>query len=169
MAELVRAWTEDPGRSHVQWALAVAPTLSADDVQERLGRAPVVLVENRSYALRAYADAALVCSGTATLETALLGTPFAILYKLNPLTYQLAKRLVTVRHFGLSNIVAGREISRELLQGEVNPEQLGRELERLLKADVASRMRSELAEIHTHLGQPGAADRVAAHLVKTLN
>jgi lipid-A-disaccharide synthase len=129
----------------------------------------VLLVENRSYALRAYADAALVCSGTATLETALLGTPFAILYKLNALTYQVAKRLVTVRHIGLSNIVAGREISRELLQDEVNPGQLGRELERLLRGDEASRMRSELAEIRAHLGQPGAANRVAAHLIQAMS
>lgn len=169
MADLVRAWTADPGRQNVQWALAVAPTLSTTDIQERLGDARVLLVENRSYALRAYADAALVCSGTATLETALLGTPFAILYKLNALTYQVAKRLVTVRHIGLSNIVAGREISRELLQDEVNPGQLGRELERLLRGDEASRMRSELAEIRAHLGQPGAANRVAAHLIQAMS
>ena len=169
MAELVRSWQGDSRRKQVQWALAVAPTLSAARVKDRLGDSPVVLMEGRSYALRAYADAALVCSGTATLETALLGTPFAILYKLNPLTYQLARRLVKVPHFGLSNVVAGREVSPELLQHEVNPGRLGRELERLLEAEESGRLRRELMEVRKHLGEPGAADRVAAHLARALD
>lgn len=168
MAELVESWQGDPRRRRVQWALAVAPTLSVARLKARLGKTPVALVEGRSYALRAYAGAALVCSGTATLETALLGTPFAILYKLNPLTYQLAKRLVKVPHFGLSNVVAGREISPELLQREVNPERLGHELERLLEPEESARLRRELMDVRKHLGDPGAADRVAAHLARAL-
>lgn len=168
MAELVRRWQGDPQRKHVQWALAVAPTLSASHIRGRLGGTAVTLVEDRSYALRAHADAALVCSGTATLETALLGTPFAILYKLNPLTYLLAKRLVKVPRFGLSNVVAGREVSPELLQDEVNPERLERELERLLEPAESARLRRELLAVRAHLGEPGAAGRVADHLANHL-
>ena len=168
MIQLVKAWRRNPAKQGIQWALAVAPTVSPRDVQERLEGAPVTLVEDLGYALCAYANAALVCSGTATLETALLGTPFAILYKLNPFTYRLAKLLVKVPHFGLANVVAGRGVVPELLQDEVNPARLGLELEELLRAETSVRMRRELLEIRGHLGRPGAADRVAEHLLQTM-
>jgi lipid-A-disaccharide synthase len=168
MLQLVDNSRRNPEKRHIQWALAVAPTLSMEHLKERLGDAQVTLIADRSYALRAYASAALVCSGTATLETALLGTPFAILYKLNPFTYQMAKRLVKVPYFGLANVVAGKQVAPELLQHEVNAERLGLELERLLERGVAARTRAELLEIRQHLGKPGAADRVAEHLLKSM-
>lgn len=164
MAELARRWRAE--RPEVQWVLPVAPTLDPAFVRAHLGDAPVTLVEGRTYAARAHADAALVASGTATLETALLGTPFAIVYKLNALTYQLALRIVKVPHFGLANVVARREVAPELLQGEVNPERLGAELTRLLEPATARRIRAELGDVREHLGEPGAAGRVAEDLLR---
>ena len=152
----------------MQWVLPVAPTLDPAFVRSYLGDAPITLVEGRTYAARAYANAALVASGTATLETALLGTPFVIVYKLNALTYQMARRIVKVPHFGLANVVAGREVALELLQGEVNVERLGLELARLLDPEVARRVRAELGEVRGHLGAAGAAGRVAEDLLKKL-
>ena len=166
MAELVRRWEAE--RPEVQWVLPVAPTLATEFVRGYLQGAPVLLVEGRTYAARAYADAALVASGTATLETALLGTPFAIVYRLNALTYQIAKRIVKVPHFGLANVVARREVAPELLQDEVNPERLGQELTRMLEPDNARRLRAGLAEVRGHLGEPGAAARVAERLLQNL-
>jgi len=166
MAELATRWRRE--RPEVQWVLPVAPTLDPAFIRVHLGEAPVTLVEGRTYAARAYADAALVASGTATLETALLGTPFAIVYKLNALTYQIAKRIVKVPYFGLANVVAGREVAPELLQDEVNAERLGRELSRLLDPDVARRIRAELGQVRGHLGEPGAAGRVAEDLLRKL-
>jgi len=166
MAELAVRWRRQ--RPEVQWALPVAPTLDPAFVAANLAGAPVTLVQDRTYAARAYADAALVASGTATLETALLGTPFAIVYRLNALTYQVARRIVKVPHFGLANVVAGREVAPELLQDEVNAERLGAELSRLLNPDVARRMRAELGEVRGHLGAPGAAGRVAEDLLGKL-
>lgn len=168
LAELARRWRHDPARASVQWVLPVAATLHRTFVEELLQGAPITLVEGRSYAPRAYADAALVCSGTATLETALLGTPFAILYKLNAFTYHLARRLVKLPHFGLANVVAGRAVATELLQDEVNPERLGLELSRLLEPARAAEIRQDLAEVRAHLGEPGAAARVAEHLLVAL-
>jgi lipid-A-disaccharide synthase len=166
MAELATRWRRE--RPEVQWVLPVAPTLDPAFIRAHLGDAPVTLVEDRTYAARAYADAALVASGTATLETALLGTPFAIVYRLNALTYQMAKRIVKVPHFGLANVVAGREVAPELLQDEVNAERLGRELSRLMDPEVARRVRTELGEVRGHLGELGAAGRVAEDLLKKL-
>ena len=165
LVELVEAWQALPERRDVQWVLPVAPTLREADLRACLRTGVVHLVHGLGYAARAYADAALVCSGTATLETALLGTPFAIIYKLNPLTYQAAKRWVKIPHFGLANVVAGAEVVPELLQGEVNAQRLGKELAALLDPAVAARMRAELGKIRAHLGEPGAAGRVADHLL----
>jgi lipid-A-disaccharide synthase len=148
--------------------LPVAPTLDPAFVRAHAGDAPITLVQDRPYAARAHADAALVASGTATLETALLGTPFAIVYKLNALTYELAKRVVKVPHFGLANVVARREVAPELLQDDVNPERLGVELARLLEPETARRIRAELGEVRGHLGEPGAAGRVAEDLLRKL-
>jgi len=169
LGELVRRWHQDPRRRAVQWVLPLASTLKRDEVQALIGDLPIQLVDNRSYAARAYADAALVCSGTATLETALLGTPFAILYKLNALTYRMAKLIVKLPHFGLVNVVAGRRLAPELLQEEVNPDRLGLELERLLDPQIAAEMRASFLEVRAHLGEPGAAGRVAQHLYSKLS
>lgn len=87
---------------------------------------------------------------------------------MNPLTLFLARRVVKLSHFGLANVVAGREVARELLQGEVNPARLGRELERLLDPAQAAAMKAELAELRGHLGEPGAAGRTAEHLLAAI-
>jgi lipid-A-disaccharide synthase len=165
LAQLVEDWQARPERRAVQWVVPVAPTLREADLASYLKPGQVRLVQHLGYAARAYADAALVCSGTATLETALLGTPFAIFYKLNPLTYFVAKRWVRIPYFGLANVVAGRQLVPELLQGEVNPRRLGAELAALLEPATAARMRGELGELRARLGRPGAAGRVAEHLL----
>lgn len=166
MAGLVREWARE--RPEVQWVLPVAPTLDEAYIASYLPGLPVKL-DRRSYAARAYADAALVASGTATLETALLGTPFAIVYKLNALTAFAAKRLVKLPKVGLANIVAGREVAPELLQDEVNPGKLSSVLGQLLDPEEAARRRALLATVRPHLGEPGAADRVAADLLSRLS
>ena len=166
LAGLVRAWQRT--RPEVQWVLPVGPTLQPEALAPALEGLPVVLDTAWTYAPRAHADAALVCSGTATLETALLGTPFAVLYRMNPLTLALARRVVKLPFFGLANVVAGRQVAPELLQGEVEPGRLGRELESLLDPTRAAAMRAELAELRQHLGEPGAAGRVAERVLETL-
>jgi len=168
LVELVRDWSQDPQRQSIQWVLPLASTLTRARLEAFIGDVPIVLVENRAYAARAHADAALVCSGTATLETALLGTPFAILYRLKALSYHVAKRFVKLAHFGLVNIVAGRLLAPELLQDEVNPARLGQELARLLEPETAARMRADFLEVRSHLGEPGAAERVAEHLLSKM-
>jgi lipid-A-disaccharide synthase len=165
MLGLVERWGQ---AEPIQWALPLAHTLDAGEVRAAIGDLPIYVIENRSYSTRAYADAALVCSGTATLETAILGTPFAILYRMNPFTLALAKRLVKIKHFGLANVVARREVARELLQREVSPDKLKQELQRLLDSTNSSAIRKDLASFKEHMGAPGAAARVAKHLSEFL-
>ncbi len=170
MVELVRRWRDDGDAVHreMQWVLPVAPTLSDEFIQAFLKDTPILPVRSCSYAARACADAALVASGTATLETALLGTPFAIVYKLNPLTYAMAKSFVKLPYFGLANVVAGRGVVEELVQSQVNPDELEKVLIRLLDPAIAAKIREDLGTVRQHLGEPGAAARVAEHLLQSM-
>lgn len=113
--------------------------------------------------LLAHSRAALVKSGTTTLEGALAGTPMVVAYRMNPLSFAFARRVVRVPHVALANLIAGERVVPELLQGEATPERLGAELLPLL--DLASPQRrcmtERLGRIRERLGSPGAAERVA--------
>ncbi len=111
----------------------------------------------------AAADAALCKSGTATLEAALAGTPMVVAYRLHPLTWVAARRLVRVPHVALVNLIAGRTVVPELLQGQAIPERLCTAALPLLERahPDRERQREALRAVASHLGPPGAARRVA--------
>jgi len=123
---------------------------------------PVTIVRERVHDLIRACDAVISVSGTVTLEIALVGTPLVIIYKLSPLTFQLAKRLVKVDNIGLCNIVAGETLAKELIQEDASPEKIFAEVE-LMLADVgyAGRMKERLAMVRERLGGGGADGRVA--------
>jgi lipid-A-disaccharide synthase len=110
----------------------------------------------------AAADAAVVASGTASLETALLGVPMAIVYRMNPLTYALARRLTDLPHVGMPNLIAGRRIVPELIQEDCNGAMIARTLRDLLTdPGRAETMRRDLQGVRARLGEPGAIGRAA--------
>ena len=101
-------------------------------------------------------------SGTVTLEIALVGTPMVIIYKLAPLTYQIAKRLVHVTHIGLCNIVTGETVATELIQDEATPQKIVEEIRRILDDEHRhSLICQKLAEVKSKLGCGGASANVA--------
>ena len=114
----------------------------------------------------AAADVTLSSSGTATLESAILGTPVVVMYRLSRATYQLGKWLVRVPHFSLVNIIAGKEVVPELIQDEVNGERIAAEVRRLIEPATYARVTGELAGIRGQLGTPGASSRAAAEIHK---
>ena len=116
--------------------------------------------------LLAAADAAVVASGTATLETAALGVPQVIVYRTGRLNYEIARRLVRVPSIGLANLVAGRAVAPELIQGDVRGPRIAAELGTLLTdARASEAQRRGFASIPERLGGPGAADRAAQALI----
>lgn len=126
----------------------------------------IVISGETREALKA-ADVAAVKSGTATLETAIIGTPLAIVYKTSVLNYKLLRPLITVPHFGLVNLVAGERLAQELIQDDFTAQTLSDELFRLLKPNVNQEMRERLATVAESLNN-GAAELAAAAILKQI-
>jgi len=131
--------------------------------------ARVTVIEDMTHDILREADAAMVCSGTATVETALLGCPMVVVYKLNPISHRIFKSMIRIKNIGMVNIVAGREICPELVQGRATARNLADALEPLLTpTDARTAMLEALRQFRESMGEGGAASRAATVLVQML-
>ena len=159
-------------QQEVQFIMPLASTLSLDFVESitSLYNIDVTIVPNAIYDTLAAADLAIVASGTATLEAGLMETPMIIIYRVSWLTYLLGRMFIKVQHIGLVNILAGKTIVPELIQGEANAERLAELVDRLLgDQNARARMKIALSKIKAQLGAPGAAERAAQLVTNLLN
>ncbi|HEY6266002.1 MAG TPA: lipid-A-disaccharide synthase [Candidatus Acidoferrum sp.] len=162
LAEMRRA---SPGRLEV--VVAVAPGLGLEKLKAMFpAQLGAKFVEEDTYNALAAADLAIVSSGTATVETALLGKPMIVVYRLSPLTARLAKPLVRTKFFSMVNLIAGRAVVPELIQDDFTPRRLAEEVAKLLPLSKegehrVNNMKLGLAEVQKLLGPPGAVDRAA--------
>ena len=131
----------------------------------------IEVVYDQTYSLLSQAHAAIVCSGTATLETALFNVPQVVCYKGNPISIAIAKAVVSkrIRYISLVNLIADKPIVTELIQEDFNAERLEREF-RLIADDGANRERmlAEYADMRTLLGNGGASMRAAQAIIDTV-
>jgi len=161
MVEAARVLEADHGLTPV---IALAPTLTLAQLREegRVNLDGIRVIEGDTYGIVAASELALTASGTATLEVALLGCPMVVAYKMSPLTYALARMLVRgVDFIAMPNILAGRELVPELIQGRVNARNLVRAAENLMVEPLRTETRDTLLALRARLGEPGAAARVA--------
>jgi lipid-A-disaccharide synthase len=153
-----------------QFVLAAAPGANPATLRESWPTdLPVKIVVNQTYNALAAADAAIVSSGTATIEAALLDVPMVVVYRVTPLTALLAKPLVRTPFFSMVNLIAEKRAVPELIQTDFTPANVAAEILRLLRDQPArDALRRDLAEVRRRLGPPGAIDRAAdailAHL-----
>ncbi|HEY0513004.1 MAG TPA: lipid-A-disaccharide synthase, partial [Thermoanaerobaculia bacterium] len=155
----------------VEARIIKAPTIPVELLEEavELAGVPVEIVSEDRFAAIADSHLALCASGTATLEVGLLGTPMIMVYRLAIWTYALAKLMVHLPNVSLVNLVLGRRVVPELIQGEANPGRIAAEAARLLTdAGTRNRMREELAEVRGRLGEGGASRRAAAEVAELL-
>ena len=153
-----------------QLVLAAAPGIPREVYESHFGASAIRVVYDQTYHLLKNSDAALVASGTASLETALIGTPQVVCYGMNPLTFKLAMAMLKVRYVSLANLILDKLIFRELLQNDCNPEAMAGELLRLAEdSDCRSRMLADYAQVRAALGGSGAAGRIAAQIYSRLN
>ena len=151
----------EPG---TQFILAQASSIDDNLIQALLQHSPVPVrvVHDRASEVMALSDVLFIASGTATLQAAVVGTPMVLLYKTSSLTYLLARWLINVKWIGLVNLVAGRSVVPELIQGEATGERLCQEVLRLLRDPSAyNDMKDELRRVRQSLGESGASSRAA--------
>jgi lipid-A-disaccharide synthase len=150
--------------SAVQFLVIRASTVDRRELESMLKRVPlrIPIVENQRYDAVNACDLAWTASGTATVETALLLKPMIIVYRLSWITYALARMLVNVKHVGMVNIMAGKEVVPELIQADFTAERVVKKTRTLLENQVRrDRIVGKLVSLREKLGTPGAADRVA--------
>jgi len=151
----------------VQAVIPLAPTLSPDDFRQYLAGYEDVRLINDAPGVMTVMDAAMVASGTATLQTALKGKPMVIIYKLSPVTYWLGKMLIDVPFIGMPNLIAGMEAVPELIQNDASPERISSLILKMFydKAYYGDIVRN-LALVSEKLGGPGASERAALEVLK---
>lgn len=152
-----------------QFVVAVAPGLRRE-IFEKYERTGVhwTLIEGLTYEALAAAQCAIVSSGTATVEAALLGTPMVVVYRLSRLTAMIARRLVTTPLFAMVNLISGREVATELIQEKFTVSALEKELRTLLQSpEACERQKKELANVRSRLGPGGTIGR-AAEIIATM-
>ncbi len=155
-------------RFDLELAAARAPGLSGE-LFPGAGTRGIAIVDSGLHPLLASADLAFVASGTATLEAALCGTPMVVVYRTSAFSHGVARALVKLERISLVNIVAGREVVPELLQGDLTVERLEREGDALLASpERSAAMKAELARVASELGPPGASARAAEQVLDVL-
>lgn len=157
------------GSPRVRWILGRASGLdhSAERHLARMGEGFAAVLPGVD-ALRA-ADCAIVASGTVTLEALLLGRPVLVVYRMHPLTYQLARRMVRVEHIAMANLVARGRVVPEFIQGDASAANVSAALQDLLSDEAAmERTRDALLSARSSLGPPGAGDRAAQAVLEAL-
>jgi lipid-A-disaccharide synthase len=161
-----------------EYVLPVAPTLDLSWLSELVAglesksKLPLRFTHDARSTL-IHSRAAMVASGTATVEAALIGTPFVMVYRVSDLTWKLGRRLVKVPHFGMVNLIAGREVVPELVQSDFQPERVAAEMRKVLDGEDRDRMLAELAAVRQKLhpgadGAETAVDRAANAIVRGL-
>jgi lipid-A-disaccharide synthase len=144
-----------------QFIIAGAPSQTKEYYQTFIKDSGVPIVFGQTYQLLQKSYAALVTSGTATLETALFGIPEVVCYKAGSISYAIAKQLVKVKYISLVNLIMDKEIVKELIQNELNETNLKIELDKLLNANTRTKMLYDYSELKEKLGGAGASKKAA--------
>ena len=157
------------GMDDYHFLLAMAPSQGLEAYTSHLNnRSNITHIQGETYAILSASSAALVTSGTATLETAIFGVPEVVCYKANKVSYWIARQLIKVKFISLVNLVMDREIVKELIQADLNPKQVKSELLKILETEEREKMLASFEELKLKLGGEGASSNAADVIDKLL-
>lgn len=163
------AVSRDSRFGDAQFMLALGSKSHVEYVNTTFDTGNLTVVHGETYDALNAADVAAVTSGTATLEAGIIGTPMAIVYKTSAINYKLLEPLIDVPHYGLINLIAGKRLAKELIQGDFTAQTLADELERLLQPKVNATMRVDLKLAADKLGHGGASKRAADAILRLID
>jgi lipid-A-disaccharide synthase len=156
----------------IQFLLLKAPSISHEllaTYSSSYAPLPLKIIDSQTYDGIHASDLCIVASGTATLETAIIGKPMVVVYKTAHLTYWIAKRLVKIPYIAMANVVAGKKIIPECIQGDANGKKIAAELREIFTDEIKIvEIKSELAKVRLSLGEGGAAQRAAEAVLKLI-
>ncbi len=152
-----------------QFVIAGAPSQEFSFYQPFLKTQNVHFISNKTYDLLSHSTAALVTSGTATLETALFKVPEVVCYKGSWASYQIAKRIVTLKYISLVNLIMDKEVVTELIQENCNSKNIIKELKKLLEPEYKNQVLEQYEILETKLGGVGASEKTAKLIVENLS
>ena len=165
MAELLDA--RHPGE--YQYILPAAPSIDIPMLARMVGNTTIRILTQSTYPALRYSDAAVISSGTASLEAAIIGTPQVVGYGVNPISYAIAKVVVKIDTISLANLILERKIFRELIQHDCTPENLMIEIEKLTQnSEYRDTMLSDYRELHHILHCDDAAAKIAEDIIKRI-
>lgn len=150
-----------------QFVIAGAPSQDYEFYQQFIRETNVRFVANKTYDLLSVSYAALVTSGTATLETALFKVPQVVCYKAGTISYQIAKRIITLKFISLVNLIMDREVVTELIQNDLNEKRLEKELRKILDKKHREKLVEDYLELEQKLGGKGASEKAAKLIYNT--
>ena len=151
-----------------QFVIAGAPSQEYDFYKQFIKEENVHFVTGKTYDLLSHAHAALVTSGTATLETALFNVPEVVCYRGNWISYEIAKRVISLKYISLVNLIMDAPIVTELIQGELNTKNLKTELDKLLNPEHRAKLLKDYKTLREKLGNEGASERTASLIVSSM-
>ncbi len=156
--------------SDIQFVLAGLSSLSSSYYDAFSSEPGIKVIHDNPYPMMAHADVAIVASGTATLETAYLGTPLVVIYKIAPLSYVIGKLLVDIDHLAMPNLIVGERAVPELIQKEATGKIISEQVSTLLTNEgLRKNMLEKLAYLKQALGKPGCAKIIADQILEDLN
>jgi lipid-A-disaccharide synthase len=152
-----------------QFVIAGAPSQDYAFYLPFLKSKNVHFISNKTYELLSHATAALVTSGTATLETALFKVPEVVCYKGSWASYQIAKRIITLKYISLVNLIMDQEVVTELIQEKCNPKNIRIELQKILDPTHRNELIANYSSLEEKLGGVGASKKTAQLIVRSLS
>jgi len=167
--ETLKAAEKIKAKKNIQIIVSLSNAIEKSELKKYLTSDSVKIIKDKTYDLMKFAKVGIIKSGTSTLEAVLLGLPFIVVYKTNPITYFIGKKLVKVKYLSLANLLAGEKIVEEFLQNDCVANKIAEGCEKLFEEQYRVVLINKFEQIRKLLGEAGASKKAAEKIYESLN